>query len=350
MRQVPDAVKRDNLYNGNSWYDAKNITWIHTDSGLHINMPIELYCYDNLKYPTFASSWNVDYFSDPFIEIKNDELFKILNLENCQCESRFMLGDLFNQRFWSTPTLEDEEPSYILVELKLQEDNSKILNGIGNKATYYKEHNDLVYAAIPLDTLEKENANKLIRLEEEYWNEKDKEYDRTTKIRKYCDDKKEEAQCILQAIQNYSNLREEFGVNRVSKIYETGTGYRTEKGNVEIDFNTNICRIDGFLFDLNKPLDEVAKEINTTFSREKFEEASRNGEELALIRANLKERGVKGSEILYGLSGGFGWKRDNKMEAPRLLIDELAKEIKGHFDELAKKLSERVIEQDKSRD
>lgn len=38
------------------------------------------------------------------------------------------------------------------------------------------------------------------------------------------------------------------------------------------------------------------------------------------------------------------------MEAPRLLIDELAKEIKGHFDELAKKLSERVIEQDKNRD
>lgn len=261
-----------------------------------------------------------------------------------------MLGDLFNQRFWSTPTLEYEEPSYMLVELKLQEDNSKILNEIGNKATYYKEYNDLVYAAIPLDTLEKENANKLIRLEEEYWNEKDKEYDRTTKIRKYCDDKKEEAQCILQAIQNYSDLREEFGVNRVSKIYETGTGYRTEKGNVEIDFNTNICRIDGFLFDLNKPLGEVAKEINTTFSRERFEEASRNGEELALIRAGLKERGVKGSEILYGLSGGFGWKRNNKMEPPRLLTDELAKEIRGHLDELAKNLSERVVEQDKNRD
>lgn len=313
-------------------------------------MPIDLYCYDNLKYPTSDPFFSIDYFSDPFIEIKSDELFKILNLENCQYESRFMLGDLFNQRFWSTPTLENEEPSYILIELKLQEDNSKTLNKIGSNATYYKEYNDLVYAAIPLDTLEKEKVNKLIHLEEEYWNEKDKEYDRTTKIRKYCDNKKEEAQGILQAIQNYSDLREEYGVSGVSRLYETGTGYKTEKGNVEIDFNTNICKIDGTSFDLSKPLDEVAKEINTTFSREKFEEASRNGEELALIRADLKERGVKGSEILYGLSGSFGWKRNNKMEPPRLLTDELAKEIRGHLDELAKNLSERVIEQDKSRD
>lgn len=350
MRQVPDAVKRDNLYNGNSWYDAKNITWIHTDSGLHINMPIELYCYDNLKYPTFASSWNIDYFSDPFIEIKNDELFKILNLENCQCESRFMLGDLFNQRFWSTPTLEYEEPSYMLIELKLQEDNSKILNGIGNKATYYKEYNDLVYVAIPLDTLEKENANKLIRLEEEYWNEKDKEYDRTTKIRKYCDDKKEEAQCILQAIQNYSDLREEFGVNRVSKIYETGTGYRTEKGNVEIDFNTNICRIDGFLFDLNKPLNEVAKEINTTFSRERFEEASKNGEELKALRNELKEYGVKGSEVSYRLAGGFAQDRNNEKEGFRLLVNEFADEVRKHFNELEERISQRDETREQARD